>query len=68
MDGGLEGPCRAKAKINVFPMSEIHGQSDCMKHCAKLRGHSPSVKTRDEWENLLKEIKAVRWFHFQGCK
>ena len=55
----VEDPCRAKAKTNVFPMNEMHHQSDCMEHCKKLLGHSPSVKTRTEWENLLKEIKAV---------
>ena len=28
-------------------------------HCKKLGGRSPSVKTKAEWENLWKEIKAV---------
>ena len=59
MDGGLEGPCRAKAKMNLFPMNEGHHQNDCMKHCEKLGGRSPSVKTKEEWENLWKEMKAV---------
>ena len=36
LDGGLEGPCRAKAKMNVFPMNKWHYQSDCMKHCESL--------------------------------
>ena len=59
IDGGLEGPCRAKAKINVFPMNESHYQSDCMKHCGKLGGRSPSLKTKNEWEYLQKEVKSV---------
>ena len=59
LDGGLEGPCRAKAQINVFLMNEWHYQSDCMKHCEKLGGRCPSVKTEMEWENLLKEVKLV---------
>ena len=60
LDGGLEGPSRAKAKMNVFPMNERqHYQSDCMKHCEKLGGRSPSVKTKKEWENLLKEVKVI---------
>ena len=59
LDGELEGPCRAEAKLNIFPMNEDHHHSDCMKHCSKLGGRSPSVKTKKEWENLLKEIEAV---------
>ena len=59
LDGGLEGPCRAKAKMNVFPINEDHHYSDCMKHCEKLKGRSPSVKKMKEWENVLKEVKAV---------
>ena len=30
-----------------------------MKHCEKLGGRSPSVKTKEEWENLWKAVKAV---------
>ena len=59
MDGGLEGPCRAKANMNVFPMKEDHMQRDCMKHCEKLGGRSPSVKTKKEWENLWKDVKYI---------
>ena len=59
LDGGLEGPCRAKTNMNVFPMKEGHDQSDCMKHCEKLGGWSPSVKTKSDWENILKGTKAV---------
>ena len=59
LDGGLKGPCRAKSNLNIFPMREGHWQKDCMKHCEKLGGRSPSVKTKQEWENLWKEVKAV---------
>ena len=59
LDGGLEGHCRAKAKMNVFPMNEGHLHSDCMRHCEKLRGRCPSVKTKRDWENISKEIKTV---------
>ena len=59
LDGGLEGPCRDKANINIFPLVEGQSQSDCMKHCEKLGGRSPSVKTEKEWDDLLKEVKAV---------
>ena len=57
LDGALEGPCTAKAKMNVFPMNEYHYQSDCMKHCEKLKGRSPSVKTKKEWENFIERNK-----------
>ena len=30
-----------------------------MKHCKKLWGQAPSVKTKEQWENIAKEIKAV---------
>ena len=59
LDGGLEGPCRAKAKMNIFTMKEYHWHSDCMKHCKMLGGRSPSVETEAEWEYLVKELKAV---------
>ena len=59
LDSGLEGPCRARAEINVFPMNERHHHSDCMKHCEKLGGRSPSVKTKKEWENVLQQVKSV---------
>ena len=58
-DGGLEGPCRARAKMNVFPIKVQHRHSECMRHCEKLRGRSPSVKTETEWEYLWKEIKLL---------
>ena len=59
LDGGHEGPCRKKAKMNIFTMNETHYQNDCMKHCEKLGGRSPSVKRKKEWEDLWKEVKAV---------
>ena len=59
LDRGLESPCSTKAKINVFPMIDYHDHSDCMDHCKKLGGRSPSVRTKMEWENFMKEIKAV---------
>ena len=59
LDGGLEGPCSAKANIDIFPMNEAHWHSDCMKHCKKLGGRPPSVETKTEWENFLREVKVV---------
>ena len=61
LDDGLEGPCRATADLNVFPMSmnKKYWQSECMNHCKKLGGRSPSVKTKTGWENLLREVKAL---------
>ena len=57
LDGGLESPCMAKGKINVFPMIERHSHTDCMDHCKKLGGRSPSVRTEGEWENLSSEVR-----------
>ena len=59
LDGGLESPCLAKAKIIVFPMTERHSHIDCMDHCKKLGGRSPFVRTEGEWENLSREVKYV---------
>ena len=59
VDGGIEGPCSAEAKMNVFPMNDNHWHSECMRHCKKLGGRSPSVRTKTQWEYLLKEVKAV---------
>ena len=59
LDGGLEGSCKAKATMSVFPMNGYHFHSDCMEHCEKLGGRSPSVGKEKEWGNLLKGIEAV---------
>ena len=40
-------------------MTEGHYHSECMKHCEKLGGRSPTVKTKVEWENLWKEVRYV---------
>ena len=45
--------------MNVFPMNEGHYHRDCMDLCKKLGGRSPPVKTKVEWENFLKQLKAV---------
>ena len=58
-DGGLEGPCRAKANLDVFPMSKEHHHRDCMEHCEKLGGQSPSVNSKRAWENILKEVQHI---------
>ena len=59
LDGGLESPCLVKSKMNVFPMIEFLWHSDCMDHCKKLGGRSPSVKAKADWDNFLKDIKLV---------
>ena len=59
LDGGLEGPCKERSKINVFPMNGEHYHIDCMRNCKKLGGRSPSVKTNKDWTNLLKEVKSL---------
>ena len=59
MDRGLQSPCMAKAKTNVFPMIGLSFNSDCMDLCGKLGGQSPPVRTKMEWEKWFTEIKAV---------
>ena len=59
LNRGLESPCMTKASMNVFPMIEDHFHNDCMDLCSKLGGQSPPVRTKLDWENLLKEIKAI---------
>ena len=59
LDGGLEGPCREQGTMNIFPMIEGHHHTDCMNHCSKLGGSSPSLRTRKEWEKLLKGVRNV---------
>ena len=60
LDGGLESPCMAASKINIFPLIEGHRNSHCMELCQKLGGRSPSVKTTEEWEGLWKQIESLR--------
>ena len=55
----LEGPCVAKAIMNIFPMSKLLFHSDCMNHCKTLRGRSPSVRSLMGWNNLWKELKYI---------
>ena len=59
LDGGFDNPCTAKSSLNVFPMDETISQWDCMKHCKKLGGHPPSLKTQNEWEYFWGEMKAL---------
>ena len=46
LDCELQGPCRAKAKMNAFKMDQNYWHSECMDLCEKPGGRSPSVKTR----------------------
>ena len=59
LDGGFDNPCTAKSSLDVFPMDETISQWDCMKHCKKLGGHPPSMKTQKEWEYFWGEMKAL---------
>ena len=59
LDSGLEGPCRRESKMHVYPISDNHWHSDCMEHCKKLGGHSPSVKTHEGWKRVYQETSSI---------
>ena len=46
--------------MHVYPMKEPHYQSQCMQHCEKLGGQSPSVKTHQEWQTFSEEIQQIQ--------
>ena len=45
--------------MHVYPMKDYHDHSYCMQHCEKFGGHSPSVRTFDEWQSFLEEVKHI---------
>ena len=53
------GPCRRESKIHVYPMTEAHVLSDCMWHCEKMGGRSPSVRTFKQWQNFAEEVQEI---------
>ena len=58
--GGLEGPCIALSKINIFLIKEDDFRhSYCMDEFKKLGGRSPPVTSETRWKNLWKETKAL---------
>ena len=59
LDHELQGPCRKEAAVHVFPVKEAHWNIDCMEHCKKLGGRSPSVRTNEEWRALFAEVSAI---------
>ena len=59
LDSEFDNPCRVEPPINNFSIKEDHHQKDCMNHCKKLGGRSSSVRTQKDWEQLLKDMKAL---------
>ena len=55
-----KGPCRRDSKIHVFPLKEHHDHSYCMQLCEKLGGRAPPVKTFDEWQAFVEEVKHIQ--------
>ena len=53
-------PCRRESKMHVFPLKEYHDHSYCMQLCEKLGGRAPPVKTFDEWQDFVKEVKHIQ--------
>ena len=60
MDQEWEGPCRRESKVQVFTFNDEHYQSECMRHCQKIRGsRSPPVLTAKQWENFKAEVDLI---------
>ena len=54
-----KGPCaQTQSRVTVFK-SEYQSFFDCMEHCQKLGGKSPSIKTLDELEMLTNELWTI---------
>ena len=53
----IKGPCQKESSLVIFsePMSFPSGRA-CMWFCQNLGGHAPSVRTRENWDNLTKEL------------
>ena len=51
------------SKMHVYPMLDWHEESDCLQHCEKLGGRSPSVGTLQEWQTLYEEIELIKFEH-----
>ena len=59
VDREWEGPCRRESQVQVFT-AQFAFHKDCMHHCQKIsNGRSPTVKTKEEWESLTREIDLV---------
>ena len=59
VDREWEGPCRRESQVQVFT-ADFEYHHDCMDHCQKIsNGHSPPVTTKDEWENLTREVELI---------
>ena len=59
VDREWEGPCRREPQVQIFT-AVFESHEGCMHHCQKISGgRSPPVTTRDEWENMTKEIDLI---------
>ena len=54
-----ERPCRRVSEMLIYHMEAVHTQADCMDHCQKLWGRSPSVRTEKGWEKIMKQVIAI---------
>ena len=59
VDREWEGPCRRESQVHVFTAA-FNWHHHCMHHCQKISGgRSPPVTTKEEWENLTREIDLI---------
>ena len=54
-----ERPCRRVSAMQIYHMEAMHSQADCMEHCQKLWGRSPSVQTEKDWEVIVEELTII---------
>ena len=45
-----ERPCRRVSDMQIYHMEAMHTQAECMEHCQKLMGRSPSLRTEKDRE------------------
>ena len=58
VDWEWEGPCQRESQVKMF-MANFQKHEDCMHHCKKIRGRSPSVNTEDCWEHFSMEVDLI---------
>ena len=54
-----ERPCRRVSDMQIYHMEAMHTQAECMEHCQKLMGRSPSVRTKMDWKIIVKEVTTI---------
>ena len=59
LDSRFVGPCKRALKIQLYSFIDNHWHGDCMDHCVKLGGFSPTVTSYEGWKSLHQEINST---------